>query len=110
MPKYRKLPVVIEAFQMTEERRWDNSEWPDWLHEAWNKPSGVAGSLWIDPNDPTLSKLIVSTAEGVYSITWDDYIIQGVKGELYPCKPDIFEATYEKVEGVPSHVDPRPMD
>mgnify|MGYP001613386811 CR=1 FL=1 len=38
--KYRKLPVVIEAFQMTLARRSDNSEWPNWLHEAWNREPG----------------------------------------------------------------------
>ena len=36
--KYRKKPIVIEAFQMTKERRQDNSEWPSWLNEAWNGP------------------------------------------------------------------------
>jgi len=39
----------------------------------------------------------VVTLEGNHRVTWGDYIIQGVQGELYPCKPDIFEATYEKV-------------
>lgn len=48
--KYRKKPVVIEAFQMTKERRWDNSEWPNWLNMAWNsEPS--EGAVWIDPDD-----------------------------------------------------------
>jgi len=96
--KYRKKPVVIEAFQMTEARRWDNSEWPNWLHLAWNKDPGGEGALWKNPNDPTGNRLVVGTKEGAHKVTWDDYIIQGVQGELYPCKPDIFAATYDPVE------------
>ena len=94
MAKYRKKPIVIEAFQMTMGRRWDNSEWPVWLHVAWNTDPSE-GSLWIDEDS---ERLILGTLEGVYKITFDDWIIQGIKGELYPCKPDIFEATYEPVE------------
>ena len=96
MPKFRKKPVVIEAFQMTKARRWDNSEWPEWLNAAWNKDPGE-GALWVDPDDPSGNRLVIGTKEGVYRVTWDDYIIQGVQGELYPCKPDIFGATYDPI-------------
>ncbi len=95
MAKYRKKPVVIEAFQMTKERRFDNSEWPNWLNQAWNTEG--EGCLAIDPDDPKKEKLFIGTLEGVLSVDWNDWIIQGVKGEIYPCKPDIFEATYEEV-------------
>jgi hypothetical protein len=101
--KYRKKPIEIEAFQMTLERRWDNSEWPQWLHMAWNTEPGE-GSVWIDP-DATIAEgresaneLVCGTLEGVHKITFGDYIIQGVKGEIYPCKPDIFELTYERID------------
>lgn len=93
--KYRKCPVVIEAFQMTEVRRSDNRDWPEWLNKAWNEDIGSVGAVWIDPDDPTRQKLVVGTLEGVMRIEWDDWIIRGIKGELYPCKPDIFEMTYE---------------
>lgn len=96
--KYKKKPVVIEAFQMTKERRWDNSDWPEWLHEAWNKPYFGEGSVGINPDDPMRERLVCGTLEGVHRINWDDWIIQGVKGEIYVCKPDIFEATYDPVE------------
>ena len=96
MPKYRKKPIVIEAFQMTEARRWDNREWPEWLNDAWNACAGE-GAMWIDPNDSRGDRLVLGTLEGVHRISWDDWIIRGVKGEIYPCKPDIFEATYEEV-------------
>lgn len=94
--KYRKKPVVIEAFQMTEARRWDNSEWPNWLHLAWNNKFGEMGALWCDP-EPPHTYLHITTLEGNMNVMWGDWIIQGVKGEIYPCKPDIFEATYDPV-------------
>ena len=96
MAKYRKKPVVIEAFQMTKERRWDNSDWPGWMHEAWNKEPSE-GAIWIDPDDPTGEKLVCGTLEGVHAISTNDWIIKGINGEIYPCKPDIFEKTYELV-------------
>ena len=96
MTKYRKKPVVIEAFQMTETRREDNSEWPEWLHKAWNTDG--LGALRIDGTDPHRRLLCIDTLEGPHKVTWNDWIIRGVKGELYPCKPDIFQATYEEVD------------
>lgn len=99
MAKYRKKPVVIEAFQMTERRRWDNIDWPEWLNKAWNKEPGE-GAVWPDPDAPiaegrqSANRLVCGTLEGVHKIDFDDFIIKGIKGELYPCKPDIFEQTY----------------
>jgi hypothetical protein len=96
--KFRKKPVVIEAFQMTKERRNDNSEWPQWLSEAWNKHPLSEGALFIDEADPHRQSLRIMTLEGPHSVTWGDWIIRGVKGEIYPCKPDIFAATYEEAK------------
>lgn len=94
--RYTKRPVTIEAFQMTKERRADNSDWPFWLRMAWNKPFTEAGAVscadW--PHSNGTDQLVIRTLEGVMYVGWGDYIIQGVKGELYACKPDIFEATY----------------
>ena len=98
MPKFRKKPVEIEAFQMTEQARWDNSDWPYWLHEAWQKEIREDGALWCD-QDPPHTFLHISTLEGVLNVDFGDWIIRGVQGEIYPCKPDIFEATYDAVEG-----------
>ena len=95
MGKYRKKPVVIEAFQMTKERRWNNFDWPNWLHAAWNTED--TGGLSIDPMDSERERLYVGTVNGPVRVEWDDWIIQGVEHELYPCRPDIFEATYEDV-------------
>lgn len=97
--KYRKKPVIIEAFQMTESRRQDNSEWPAWLNEAWNRHYTEEGAvfpkdyLFSNGNDP----LCINTMEGVLNVLFGDYIIKGVMDEIYPCRPDIFEATYEEV-------------
>lgn len=92
---YRKKPVVVEAFQMTRERGGDTSDWPRWLHRAWNGEPNAEGTLQrVEPDSPALE---VVTLEGNHFVSWNDWIIQGVKGELYPCKPDIFEATYEAV-------------
>ena len=99
--KFRKKPVVIEAFQMTLDRRWHNVDWPVWLHEAWGEHG--EGGVWIDPDAPiaegheSAAELVCGTLEGAHKIDWDDWIIQGIKGEIYPCKPEIFEATYEEV-------------
>ena len=100
MAKYRKKPVVIEAFQMTKERRQSNMDWPRWLHEAWDKNISEEGSLYPSkfPHSDGTDKLMIHTLEGNHLVGWDDYIIQGAHGEIYPCKPDIFEATYEPVE------------
>lgn len=99
---WRKKPVVVQAFQMTRERRQDNADWPEWLHRAWNMESTERGALWTEnegisrtTND---SLLRIFTLEGVHVVDWNDYIIRGLKGEIYPCKPDIFLASYEECE------------
>lgn len=95
--KYRKKPVVIEAFQMTTERRVNNRDWPNWLHKAWNKEPKELGSIYPTIKGTGDGMLSIGTLEGEHLVSWGDWIIQGVKGELYPCKPDIFEQTYEAV-------------
>jgi hypothetical protein len=98
--KYRKKPVVIEAFQMTRERRANNLGWPNWLHKAWNAnwPEDGAVSSEDYPTSDGSDRLVIATLEGVMIVGWDDFIIQGVRGELYSCKPEIFDATYEPAE------------
>jgi len=93
MSRYRKKPVVIEAFQMTLEHRQSNRDWPEWLHRAWQLNCDEPGSRFPTEGKNTLS---INTLEGPLQVSFDDWIIRGVKGELYPCKPDIFAATYEE--------------
>jgi hypothetical protein len=97
--KFKKRPVVIEAFQMTKERRQSNQDWPEWLHHAWNKPWGEVGAVKGEdyPQSKGDDRLMIYTLEGKMSVEWDDWIIQGIHGELYPCKPDIFEKTYDEL-------------
>lgn len=92
MPKYRKKPVVIEAFQYTGDECFRNEAVPKWIVESFD--TGVlhwAVVPWI------LSKLCIETLEGEMQVSVGDYIIKGVRGELYACKPDIFIDTYEEV-------------
>jgi hypothetical protein len=92
--KFRKKPVVIEAYQLTKERAFEclNERKP------FNFMLTVSGQ-W-NPNNGTVSDAYINlqTLEGVMQARLDDWIIKGVKGELYPCKPDIFEATYEAAD------------
>lgn len=92
---YRKKPVVIEAFQMTLERRESNADWPSWLHSAWNSEENEEGALFPTQRGEAGGTLSINTLEGKHLVSFGDYIIKGVNGELYPCKPDIFEKTYE---------------
>ena len=89
MAKFRKKPVVIEAEKVIDLIRAKNSTMamPMWAEEA--KHDGVLEiySCTVD----------VITLEGTMTGELDDWIIRGVKGELYPCKPDIFAATYDPV-------------
>ncbi len=97
--RFRKRPpaacpyrVAIEAYQMTAERWRDMAGWPAWLQQAAILRPGVPGSVYaVDGSSPA-----VQTLEGPLRVAWGDWIIRGVRGELYPCKPDIFEETYEE--------------
>lgn len=94
--KYRKKPVVIEAFQYDGDLKGYDSQYyvPDWAVKAFkNKVMFFDG---LDSESPP-TELFIKTLEGVHHASVGDYIIQGVNGELYPCKPDIFEKTYEVV-------------
>jgi hypothetical protein len=89
MSKWKKKPVVIEAFKWTGGP--DQTEDPMWIIDAIKKGTVRFGNI----EDGTC--LFIDTLEGTLKANVGDFIIPGVKGELYPCKPDIFEATYEAV-------------
>jgi hypothetical protein len=110
MPKFRKKPVIVEAVHLT------------WRH--WSEMCVFAGvgklskghpeGCYIGTDGKPVPKgytsdemgllipnemgLLIPTLEGLMIAHENDWIIKGVKGELYPCKPDIFEATYEPIE------------
>lgn len=91
MTLYRKKPVVIEAMQLPAPDGIDDGLPGDFI-EFLN--SGNAEG-WNENRDGTVA---IHTLEGTMTADIGDWIIRGVKGELYPCKPDIFEATYERSE------------
>lgn len=86
--QYRKKPVVIEAVQFLDnlERLCELSEFI------------TTQDLRVNYEDPENPVLKIETLEGVMNASVGDYIIKGVNGEYYPCKPDIFEKTYEEVK------------
>jgi len=98
MKRFRKKPVVIEAMQITGSHarnediiKWVNAHTPNFdpLDSGTWKIAAYYGEVTI------------RTLEGEMKATKGDWIIRGVKGEFYPCKPDIFEATYEPFEEKP---------
>jgi len=80
MNNYRKKPVVIEAIQ--------------WTGDTHSVVSFMGGCAEFDNYS-----VYIQTLEGEMKASLGDYIIKGVKGEFYPCKPDVFEQTYEPVTG-----------
>jgi hypothetical protein len=91
--KFRKKPVVIEAVQI--EKRMDMLS-PDWWANAVQSNQVILHGVGKLTRDQPWVE--IHTLEGVMRGDAGDWIIQGVQGELYPCKPDIFEMTYEPVE------------
>ena len=93
MPKYKKKPIVVEAFlfEGTAEQHT-----PEWFSEA-EQNQTVRVHLG-SPGRYLYSECVIKTLWGTMTAYEGDYIIKGVKGELYPCNPTIFEATYELAE------------
>ena len=79
--KFRKKPVVIEATQF-----------------FINDPNGWPEGVYKDSTSKTGYRIMIDTLEGKHEVTEGDWVITGVKGERYACKPDIFKMTYEKAE------------
>lgn len=95
MAKYKKKPVEIEAVQWTGQNH----------REMWNFLTGktdeyirASGENFYIDHDRVAGGLIIKTLEGEHIASIGDFIIKGVNGEFYPCKPDIFAKTYEAVE------------
>lgn len=97
MAYFRKKPVVIEAIQWTGENLYEvmtftgkHPRWDEWFSDFHAYETYVR-------NDRSVFK--IKTLEGTMDASPGDWIIRGVSGEHYPCKPDIFAATYDAVEG-----------
>jgi hypothetical protein len=78
MAKYRKRPLVIEAIQ--------------WTGDNWEEIKAFCPSVY-EPEDVPF----IPTLEGDMTLCLNDWVIKGIKGEFYPCKPDIFAETYESL-------------
>jgi hypothetical protein len=89
MKKYRKKPVVIEAIEL-------NRRHSDMAVEFVGKENIENYNLGEFAEDSCYIE--IKTLEGTMTASEGDWIIKGIKGEFYPCKPDIFEATYEKAD------------
>lgn len=85
MARFRKKPVEIEAVRVSDYR--DGIECPQWLLDAIDKRDVVV----------TPSTVVVGTLEGDMRAQRDDWLIRGVDGEIYPCKPGIFAKTYDEL-------------
>lgn len=90
--KFKKKPVVIEAFQLNERGLVGEG----WFWDAVTKNEIITRNF--GKNYPEPASCEIKTLEGIMIANTGDYIIQGVQGEIYPCKPDIFEQTYERVD------------
>jgi hypothetical protein len=91
--KYRKRPVIIDAMQIPQcgpEHRAERARFQAWVED--NKGTRIV--FWADQG-----VLTIRTLEGDMNARAGDYVIKGVKGEMYPCREDIFQETYEAVDG-----------
>lgn len=84
--KFRKKPIVIEAVKWTGDTK-----------PFINELAEFANAVCCHSHHQMMGKAHIHTLEGIMEIGEHDWIIKGVKGEFYPCKPDIFEATYESL-------------
>lgn len=94
--QYRKRPIVITAMQLTADNARDVLAWvgsfEDWSDDKRKICAAVAVQTF------PLFSLSISTLEGTMRADVGDWIIRGVKGEFYPCKPDVFAETYDAVQ------------
>jgi len=90
MGKFRRLPIEIDAVQYLGNGNVASKGGPpDWMWEGFEN-----GTLSAGPD----GSILIKTPEGVIKAVAKDWVIRGIRGELYPCKPDIFDANYEVVK------------
>ena len=105
MPKYRKRPVEVEAMQLPEDATPSQGiavyQWVE-SHVGSTQPAGEGPGYSPDGTgvtiDPADGMIVIRTLEGDMKAMPGDYVIKGVQGEFYPCRGDIFRATYDPVE------------
>lgn len=92
MARYRKKPLVIEAFKFYVDPM------PDWFMDKVSSNDVILRNCNYNEYNIDEAYCEIKTLDGTMIGNGGDYIIKGVQGEIYPCKPDIFEQTYEKIE------------
>lgn len=89
MSYFTKKPITIEARRM-----------PLSIQDALDDAQAEAIVEWVNEDEhlayPNSQGMIITTLEGNITAKWGDWVIKGIQGEFYPCKPDIFEATYDE--------------
>ena len=97
MNKYRKKPIVIEAIQLQNNYN-SIKKCVEFMGQSVNEDLTIERNKFEDYCFIVNEKgMKIPTLEGEMTASINDYIIKGIKGEFYPCKPDIFEQTYEKI-------------
>lgn len=104
MTKYRKKPVEIEAFKFYVDA------FPDWFTDAVTENQVILRNCNYGKYSIDEARCEIKTLEGTMVANGGDYIIKGIKGELYPCKPDVFKATYEEANKPSLLLKMRPSD
>jgi hypothetical protein len=95
--KFRKKPIIIEAFQMTEKTikcclKHKNDSYVSYNNVLFRKR---IDTYPLPKKQETV--LLIDTSEGAYEVSLNDWVIKGIEGEFYPCKPDIFKKTYDEL-------------
>jgi hypothetical protein len=90
MSKWRKRPIVVDAFRWTGGP--DQTEDPVWIVDEIK-----ADNVWFVASGTPAVRMQIMTRDGVLTAWPGDWIIKSVNGEMYPCRPDIFDATYDQV-------------
>lgn len=89
--KFKKKPVEIEAVRVSDLLKAAASNWkelPTWVRTSYEQGDIVFGS----------GRIFIHTSEGEVQAEIGDWVIRGVRGEIYPCKPDVFSMTYEEIQ------------
>jgi hypothetical protein len=94
MPKYRKLPIVIDALIWNGK---NHRSMFNFLGGSNSDHISTSGENFYIDHGKVEGGLMLKTLEGEHKASVGDYVIKGISGEFYPCKPDIFKATYEQV-------------
>lgn len=84
-----KKAIEVDVFEWDQKYTTQHKFWPDWLQNV-----AKDGIFWLGLDGVPL----IRTLEGILTVRHKDWIIKGVKGEIYPCKPDIFEETYDLID------------